>query len=332
MTLRAALIGCGRIACEWADDPRAAAAGIATHAHAYAVCPDTELVAVCDCDPGKAARCADRWHIAARYSSPRQLLAEQRPHIVSICTPDSTHYELVRAALETDGVRGILAEKPLAQSIGEAAELVDLARRRGVVLAVNYSRRYTDNHRNLRRLVRSGSLGKVRLIRGLYTKGTLHNGTHWFDLLRFLIGEVRTVTAVDRLGEPGDDPTLDVRLDCHGVQAELFACSAQDFAIFELDLLGTRGRVRMTETGQTMELFEPVEGVPYAGYRSLVLKQRTTDGLRDMLLHAVQDLARCVQTGERPACTGEDGLKALRIALMARESALKAAPTHLEGR
>src|SRR6266849_5052572 len=98
MVYRAALIGCGRIASEFAEEPGFASAGICTHAQAYAACEQTQLVAICDSAERKLERCGRRWNVAARYHDAGRLLLEQHPEIVSVCTPDSTHYELVQAA------------------------------------------------------------------------------------------------------------------------------------------------------------------------------------------------------------------------------------------
>src|SRR5438132_5288286 len=114
MVYRTALIGCGKIASAFADDPGFASAGVCTHAQAYAACEQTQLVAVCDSDVAKLERCGRRWDVAARYRDAGRLLEEQHAEIVSVCTPDATHYELVRVALLAPGVQAVLAEKPLA--------------------------------------------------------------------------------------------------------------------------------------------------------------------------------------------------------------------------
>src|SRR5438876_6697294 len=190
MVYRAALIGCGKIASAFADDPGFATAGVCTHAQAYAQCEATQLVAICDNDAAKLERCGQRWHVAARYRDAGRLLADEQPQIVSVCTPHHRHYELVRTALLADGVRAVLAEEPLALEIEQARELVMLAADRGVLLAVNYLRRYAERMVWLQEFLRSGGIGTVRLASGIYTKGTLHSGTHWLDLARFLVGEV----------------------------------------------------------------------------------------------------------------------------------------------
>ena len=325
MSYRAAIIGCGKIGSEFADDPRIK--GVYSHAGAYASCPETALVAVCDSDQGKLDRCAERWKVEARYRDPRKLLAEQQPDIVSICTPDSTHYELIRSAIATSGVRAVLTEKPLALDLESAQEIVQMASTRRVVLAVNYSRRYADRHIWLKEFLQSGGIGTIQTLGGYYTKGTLHNGTHWFDLSRFLVGEVVRVWGFDALKENGDDPTLDafLELDC-GASAHLLGCRAAAFSLFEMDVIGTRGRVRVIESGHTFEMYHVLDSPYYTGYRTLALKDRLEDGLNNVLLNAVGDVVRCLREGSQPRCSGNDGVAALEIALAVRESARSGRP------
>jgi predicted dehydrogenase len=250
------------------------------------------------------------------------LLAEARPDVVSICTPDETHADLVAAALVAPGVRGVLAEKPLATDLANAEGLVQLARVQGVVLAVNYSRRYAPPLARLAAAVRGGEFGNARLLRGVYGKGTLHNGSHWFDLARFLAGEVVAVRADDRLHEGGPDPSLDVRLTfASGAVGDLIAWPANEYSAFELDLLGSRGRARLTALGNVLEIERVVEGVPSPGFRGLVLAGREEGCLRDVLLHAVADLAAAIASGGETRSSGPDAVAAVRIAHAARGSA-----------
>lgn len=319
------------IGSEFTDDPRVA--GIYSHAGAYAACPATTLVAVCDTDSARLRRCGERWGVSARYEDAQALLSEQLPEIVSICTPDRTHFELIRLAINTPGVRGVLAEKPLALELEQAEELVLLAKNHGVVLAVNHSRRYATSHIALREFIRSGGIGDVHSLSGYYTKGTLHNGTHWFDLARFLVGEATEAWGFDIRAEGGDDPTLDAVLRFgSGVGAHLHGCDAAAYSLFEMDLIGTHGRVRILQSGHIVETHHVVDSPHYTGFRTLALRDRTESALGDVLLHAVEDLVRCLSNDGRPRCSGEDGLAALRIAVAVRESAQTSRPVRLEQR
>lgn len=321
MTYRAAVIGCGRIGSRFADDP-GLADDVYTHANAYIRSPRTELVAVCDRDPQAAADCAARWRVEASFTDAAELLAWARPQIVSICTPDDTHYELARLALEASSVRAILCEKPLASVPAQGEELVRLARERGTTIAVAYVRRYADNMRELRRLLADGSLGSVQAVTGWYGKGLLHNGSHWLDLLRLLAGEVEWVEAADRLLEGGVDPSLDVTLGLSsGGVASLRAASSNKYSIFEMDLLTDCARVSIRDSGHAIDVFRARPSSRYAGYFDLVAEPHDLGGMRNLMLQAVEDLAAALSEARAPLCTAGDALAALRIATAASKSA-----------
>jgi predicted dehydrogenase len=203
---RAAVIGCGWIGTAVADDPKAE--GIQAHAAAYAACADTVLAGVCDVDAARAAHTARRWSPAQGFSDVATLLATVRPQIVSVCTPDATHAAVLAEVLASPDVRAVVAEKPLALGLVEARSLVELAKRRGITLVVNYTRRFSPSHRQAQRRIAAGEIGEVLAVTGLYTKGLLHNGTHWFDLARWLVGDIVRVQAWPGAGDPaGGDPT-----------------------------------------------------------------------------------------------------------------------------
>ncbi len=318
--LRAAIIGCGAIGSEFADDPKLRG-DVYSHAEAYVRCQKTELMAVCDIDAARAQRCARRWSVHAHYLDYRTLLAEQRPEVVSICTPDPTHAAILRDVLDCDSVRAVLCEKPLATDPKVVASLVHRARDRAMVLAVNHSRRYAESICNLRVLLASGEIGAVQAVTGWYSKGVLHNGSHWFDLLRMLAGEVEWVQAWDGLAQCGPDPTLDVLLMLRsGALATLRACPPGAFSLFEMDLLATCGRVRLTESTARITLFLPQPSERYSGYTELAPVERDFGGFRDLTLRAVEDLVAAVEERRAPACTGGDGLAAVRIAQAAIRS------------
>lgn len=320
--LRAALIGCGRIGSTMADDPLLTG-DIFTHGEAYVRSAMTELVAVCDADAGAAERGAARWDAGQAFDDVETMLRTASPEIVSVCTPDDSHYAVARQTLENaDRLRGLLVEKPLAMNAADAEALIALARKRGVVLAAMKMRRYADNFTALRKLLKSGELGDVTGVTGWYTKGTKHNGVHWFDMLRMLAGEPVWVEAHDVLHEAGDDPTLDVIMGLeNGALATLRAAAATSFTLFEMDILTERARVRLTDSGHRIDIDRARPSPRYSGYTELVPAKIDLGHRRDLVLHAVEDLVRAIRNDRPPASTGEDALAALRIAATALKSA-----------
>jgi predicted dehydrogenase len=314
MVYTTAIIGCGKIGSEYSEDPRIK--GIYSHAEAYTACDKTDLVAVCDTSPDKMKKCQVRWKVRSGYSDYRKMMDQVKPDIVSVCTPDSTHYSILTDILMNSKVQAIFTEKPLAMTQKEAEKTAALAAAKDVVLVVNYPRRYAKNHQKVREdIQKKHSLGIIQNISGHYSKGTLHSGTHWFDLARFFLGEITAVRGFDTRNERNADPTLDAWLKfASGTTGFLHGCDEESYSIFEMDIIGTKGRVRIRDSGNTIEYYNVDEDPDYSGYMALLPAETDHEGLGDVILHAVNDLVSCLENGTQPLCSGQDGIKAIEIA------------------
>lgn len=315
--LRAAVIGCGRIGSTFADDANRDKIGVYSHAEAYVICEGVELMAVCDADAGLARACGERWRVENVYTDAVEMFAQEPIDLVSICTPDETHYAVALAALEAEGPRGILMEKPLSTNLESGEDLIQRCRERDVTLAINYSRRYSPVFQELKEAVVGGVIGKIQAVHGYYTKGIIHNGTHWIDLLRFLVGDVTRAEVVGGVPEKSGDPDVDarLRLKC-GASAVLQVVDASAYTVFEMDLLGERGRIRIRDSGHTIEQFEVGPSPFYEGYEGLLDAERVfRNPMNDLTLRAVEDLRNAVINGQVPRCTGRDAVTALKLAL-----------------
>jgi len=321
-SFRAGIIGCGKIASDFADDPKMKG-DIFSHAEAYTAFHGTQLAAICDIDENQLNKCGQRWDVKVRYQNLSEMLEGESLDIISVCTPDDTHYSIIKDVLAAPKTpRAILSEKPLAVTVEQAQELIDLAQQRKVILAVVYLRRFASNMRAVSEFMNAGNLGQIQGVAGWYTKGIRHNGSHWIDLLRFLVGEVDWVQAWDRIQDDPDDPTLDVVLGLeNGAIATLRAAEANLFTIFEMEILGSRGRLRLTDSGYVVEYSQATTSKRYTDYRELEDIPKDFGDRKDVMYHAVDDLVSAIQTGCPVACSGEDGLAAIQIASAAIKSA-----------
>lgn len=311
MTLRAGVIGCGRIGSEFDAEPKHP--GISSHAGAYYRLPETNLVSLCDLDSRKLERCGRRWGVSAIYQDVREMLANENLDIVSICTPSSTHLQIVQEAAN-HGVQAIFCEKPMANSLGECAEMIQLCRDKNILLQVDHQRRFDPTHQEIKSFLQKGGLGKIQQATFYYTAGINNTGSHMFDLLRFFFGEVSWVMAVFGKG-PSRSP-LSKDPNCNGViqfQSGLFcsiqACDDQSFRIFELNCLGTEGRMNLTQSGWEMEFFGVSPSHLFEGYKTLYPGPNPIkmDRPKAFLLDGVRHLIDCLNTGQRSLCSGEDG-------------------------
>ncbi|RYY66111.1 MAG: oxidoreductase [Chitinophagaceae bacterium] len=93
------------------------------------------------------------------YSSLEHLLEDEHIELVVVNTPNHTHYEYARAALQAG--KHVIVEKPFVASVAEGAELLQLAHARGLQLSVYQNRRWDSDFRTTQRVLREGSLGEV---------------------------------------------------------------------------------------------------------------------------------------------------------------------------
>ncbi len=122
-------------------------------------CQSTRLVACCDLSDKRLSAAKDRYPALRVTKSLDELLGEKDIDAVAICTPVDTHYPLAKHALESG--RHAFVEKPLASSTAQAAELVEIAAARGLVLMTGHIFTYTGPVRKLKELVTSGHLGEI---------------------------------------------------------------------------------------------------------------------------------------------------------------------------
>ena len=128
-------------------------------------------------DVGRAY--AQRLGIAAdrAYGDWREMLAgesarEDRVDLVTVATPNSTHFEITKAFLEAGF--NVLCEKPMTVTVQEGEEIVKIARANGRICAVNYCYSAYPMIRQARAMVRAGELGNIRLVVTNFSHG--HHG------------------------------------------------------------------------------------------------------------------------------------------------------------
>ncbi|GAB5447686.1 Gfo/Idh/MocA family protein [Gymnodinialimonas sp.] len=111
------------------------------------------------------------------YGDWREMLAaesarEDRVDLVTVATPNSTHFEITKAFLEA-GFH-VLCEKPMTMTVEQGEEIVQVAEKAGKICAVNYCYSAYPMVREMRHMVAAGDIGKVRLVVTNFSHG--HHG------------------------------------------------------------------------------------------------------------------------------------------------------------
>jgi len=317
---RVGIVGCGRIASTYDDDPLRKF--VSSHAGAYTAVAKTKLVAAADIDRNKLSKFGKRWNVKSLYSDYKKMLKKEDIDILSVCTWNSTHYEIVKEAAKV-GVKAIFCEKPISDTLSHADEMIRLCRKNNIILAVGHQRRWDKFHERIKKFINDKQLGDIQQITFYYTGGIANVGTHMFDLLRYFFGDVEWIWSIYNGNKNIDDPNIDGYLYFkNGTHAVVQSCDAKHFMIFDMNILGTRGRFKITNSGFNGKFFKVDDSKLFSGYKELSREELPfkTDK-KEMLIWAVEDIVNCIETGKDPFCTGEDGRAALELVCAFHESA-----------
>jgi Predicted dehydrogenases and related proteins len=126
------------------------------HAPLLAAHPEFELSAICERSKNEAAAIYPNTRI---YKSFEELLNDKEIELVVINTPDTTHYDFVRQALNAG--KHVVVEKPFVFTVTEGLELIALAYEKSLLLTVFQNRRWDGDFMTVKNIIEQGLLGRV---------------------------------------------------------------------------------------------------------------------------------------------------------------------------
>jgi predicted dehydrogenase len=335
-TYRAGIIGLTNIA---AGVPVAAPHAVLgermpySHTTAYARVPATELVGVCDISTTMLERFrtnwGHKWPEARTYTDYRQMLSEAELDIVSVCTPDHLHTDMVVAACEA-GVKGIICEKPLATTLRDADRMIEAVEKHGVKMSVEHTRRWIFEYHEAREYVRKGMIGKLHRIAATMNGERamlFRNGTHLIDLICFFAdADPAWVVAVlddgfDEYGpryagdgghKPSTDPgALGIIAYQNGVRC-VYNGSQGTVGYSCIELIGDQGRIRLGMSDHRFEVALRGPDGPYDMIYKAMPRHHTTGGA---IQAAVEEMVQLITHGGESVSPPREARRTLEIML-----------------
>lgn len=303
--------------------------------------PGFELRWICDADPARLAPVAARYPTATPTTRLEDVFADSAVQAVYVATPVSSHYQLVRKALELG--KHVLVEKPLATTIEQAEELGQMARAQQLTLLVGHTFVFSPPVRKVKELIDSGMLGPIyyvettRVNLGLFQKDVSvlwDLGPHDVSILNYWLGEVPThVTARGRsyVGETLEDVAFLTLEYPSGILAQL---QISWLAPSKLRRTSIVGRQKMI----VYDDLEPVEKVKIydrgvdrqpASFGEFQLTYRSGDILSprldttEPLRIECEHFLECIRTGRTPDASPQSGVDVVRV-IHAAERSLRA--------
>jgi scyllo-inositol 2-dehydrogenase (NAD+) len=294
---------------------------------------ETRLVAVADPVESLAEEVAAEFDVPRHYADALALIDDPAVDAVVIVSPTHTHRELVIAAAGRR--KPTFCEKPPALSLDEVAAMQDAIARSGMFFQMGFMRRFDAGYASAKKQLDTGRIGKPLVFKSTSrdpfrpsleyanpksSGGMLIDmGIHDFDLARWFMGEVRTVSVV---GATIAYPELVTVGDIDNAVASL-TFAAGTLGVVDLSRSGIYGYDIATE-------ILGLEGTLRIGYLRetpvmLLTKNSVADDtvpyfmerFRDAYTTQLQNFAQNVLQGRTPPVTIEDGLEALRIGVAA---------------
>jgi predicted dehydrogenase len=299
--------------------------------------PGARLVAVADVAVTRAKEVAARLEIEHSFGSFEDMLAHQDIDCVVIATPDKFHAQAIRTAAAAQ--KHILSEKPLALSLADARAALDAVAQAGVHLQVGFMRRYDPAYAAAMKRIEAGEIGEPVIFKSIgrdkdappisayqskLNGMLLYNNTiHDFDLARWLMQDevteahtYATVAIRPDVAQYGDIVASVVNLK-YGRGAigniESFVQSTYGYDI-RTEIVGSAGSILVGSIQHTSAIFLTKNG------GTQTLADHFLTRFTDAYVEEVRDFVGNLLNDRPLRVTGEDGLRALEIAVAAENS------------
>jgi predicted dehydrogenase len=317
--LRTAVVGFGKVAAGYADDPvMAHYYPFATHAQVLAVHPVFAWEAVVDVSEEALALAQQRWRILHVAKSVQELARQYEPEIAVIATPPQFRSAIIE---QLPSLRASLVEKPLGLTLEEGQAFLEECLRRGILVQVNLWRRADEGFQALCGGRLDQLIGRPQLAFGVYGNGLLNNGTHMVDFVRMLLGEVETVQAVSGIepypaGPIPDDVHVPFTLRLRGgLVVMIQPIRFEHYRENGLDIWGEKGRLLIAQEGLGLFLYPRCENRAMQGEREIASDQpQLIESTVGRAFYRMYDnLAAAVYAGEPLWSPGGSALQTTRV-------------------
>jgi len=254
--LSAAIIGTGRIAGGYDQDKFSGESGVFSHAGAYKKSCKINLKTVYDMDVKKASSFKNYWKAESQAGS-LESVCSQFHDVISVCTPDETHYNILMALIDSRCCKTIFVEKPIASTQHEIKKIIETAREASIRIVVNFQRNFDKSHHEVKNKIRKKP-EKLLTVNAYYIRGLFHIGTTMIDTLTSICGYPQKVLAYNRIwNQEINEYTYefimfyeDFNITVKTVDSNLYKYT---YHIFEIDFLFSDERIIINDNSRRIE-------------------------------------------------------------------------------
>ncbi|MFW6124358.1 MAG: Gfo/Idh/MocA family protein [Acidobacteriota bacterium] len=278
------------------------------HARILSYLEDADLKAVADIDKNKAMVIGNR-HRVPYYEDFKEMLEDVDVGIVATTTHE--HFSITKRLLHEG--KSVLVEKPITETVEQGEELIDLAKKKGLILQVGHLERFNPAVEKLKNLITEPKFIEVQRLgsfsaRSLDTNVVLDLMIHDLDIILDLIDdevEIIRSSGIHVLSEKFDIASARLEFKS-GCVATLTASRVHQGKVRNLRIFESTSYYSIDYIDQEIKVF-PLNG-RQTDIKSLEIKKE--EPLKKELIN----FFKCVEDGKQRKVSGEEGVRALKLA------------------
>jgi predicted dehydrogenase len=319
MKYNTAIIGLGNAG--WKLDTDKLRTDIWTHAKAYTEHPSTQLVAVYDwLYTEKNFTPFHKLYPNTKIAPSLDFVFKDKIDIVSVCTPINTHFDVLKELLNYP-IKAVFCEKPFTANTYEAKIITQLYKEKGIILAVNYMRRWDNRYQYIANTIANKKLGELKSIIAHTSTALYTSASHMIDLIIWYGGiPTAIIGTIDKkyIREVNGKKDYGGRFYFYNnntnVNGFLYAeCDDKTKHQFNIQLDFTNGRIISTTTGEIIVISKYKKSSNFTGYKELKYEEHI-EPKGERILNAVSNIIKVINNPqEKLLCTAENAINVHRF-------------------
>lgn len=316
----AGIIGCGDIG--FLFDHKKKFKGALTHFKAFNDSDKFELKAVAEInrETGKIISMESKVSV---YHDYKEMLNESKFDVISVATNDESHYEILIELVKYKP-KLVFCEKPLALNLKEIKNLVSLYKKNKILLQVNFTRRFMKEFNELEKIIKNNELGNIESATFYYSRGLIHNASHYIDLVNWYIGETEKnlikISVKEGISKTDDTVSFNLMFKS-GMEVRFIGLNPGKLSFGEIDIIGTKGRVRVNYRNE-IEKYKVTENKNYRGYSIYKISDCRPAEFSKALPNAVENIYKALEGREDLKSPGEKSIKIFELINRIKEKPL----------
>lgn len=305
------IIGCGDIG--FLFDYKKKTNGALSHFKAFRESGKYNVTAAAELKSETRSIISEKYNIGV-YKDYELMLNQKKPDVIVIATNDESHFQILKDVIKHKP-KIVFTEKPLALNYKDVKEIISSYKKNKIHLQVNYTRRFMKEFQQAENDIRSGKIGEPETATLYYSRGLMHNASHYIDLINWFIGETEKnlIRISDKEGLGKSDPSVSFMMRYkNGLEIRFIGLKPSKLTFAEIDIIGSKGRIRINSSNE-MEKYRVIPNKLFKGYTSFEKYESKSLQFSKALPAAAENIYNVLTGKEKLLSPAENSLKIFEL-------------------